>query len=124
MPTSIALLAFVFRHGRHAIQGGIHRHRLSLIPHDIQWAAGCADRQAPRRDCATALFLGLSIRLRDRRRAAPLIATALFAAYGSGHAISVYIAACAVVSLVAAAFMPDYTGKDISEEYDAVEYGH
>jgi hypothetical protein len=29
-----------------------------------------------------------------------------------------------VVSLVAAAFMPDYTGKDISEEYDAVEYGH
>jgi hypothetical protein len=28
------------------------------------------------------------------------------------------IAACAVVSLIAAAFMPDYTGKDISMEYD------
>jgi general stress protein CsbA len=49
---------------------------------------------------------------------APLIATALFAAYHSGYAISIYIAACAVVSLVAAAFMPDYTGKDISMEYD------
>src|SRR5216683_557942 len=48
----------------------------------------------------------------------PIIATALFATYHSGYAISVYIAACAVVSLVAASFMPDYTGKDISKEYD------
>jgi hypothetical protein len=47
-----------------------------------------------------------------------LIATALFAAYQSGYAIAIYIAACAVISLVAAAFMPDYTGKDISQEYD------
>jgi hypothetical protein len=43
---------------------------------------------------------------------------ALFAAYQSGYAIAVYIAACAVISLLAAAFMPDYTGKDISREYD------
>jgi general stress protein CsbA len=49
---------------------------------------------------------------------APLIATALFATYQSGYAISIYIAACAVVSLASAAFMPDYTGKDISMEYD------
>jgi len=42
---------------------------------------------------------------------APLIATALFAAYHSGYAISIYIAACAVVSLIAAALMPDYTGR-------------
>jgi hypothetical protein len=49
---------------------------------------------------------------------APLIATALFAAYRSGYAISIYIAACTVVSLISAAFMPDYTGKDISMEYD------
>ena len=49
---------------------------------------------------------------------APLIATALFATYHSGNAISIYIAACAVVSLISAAFMPDYTGKDISMEYD------
>jgi hypothetical protein len=55
---------------------------------------------------------------------APLIATALFAAYGSGYAIAIYIAACAVVGFVAAALMPDYTGKDISKEYDAVHYGN
>jgi hypothetical protein len=49
---------------------------------------------------------------------APLIATALFASYHSGYAISIYIAACAAESLASAAFMPDYTGKDISVEYD------
>ena len=49
---------------------------------------------------------------------APLIATALFATYHSGYAVSIYIAACTVISLISAAFMPDYTGKDISMEYD------
>jgi hypothetical protein len=49
---------------------------------------------------------------------APLIATALFATYQSSHSISIYTAACAVVSLASTAFMPDYTGKDISMEYD------
>ena len=50
---------------------------------------------------------------------APIIATALFAIYNSGYAIAIFIAACAVISLVAASFMPDYTGQDISAEYDA-----
>ena len=49
---------------------------------------------------------------------APIIAAALFAHYQSGYAVAIYIAACAVVSLVAAALMPDYTGQDISAEYD------
>jgi hypothetical protein len=49
---------------------------------------------------------------------APMIATALFAAYHTGYAIAIYIALCAVVSLISAAYMPDYTGKDISAEYD------
>ena len=49
---------------------------------------------------------------------APLIAAWLFKSYGSGYAIAVYVAACAVVSLVSAALMPDYTGQDISAEYD------
>jgi hypothetical protein len=48
----------------------------------------------------------------------PLITTALFATFHSGYAISWYIAACAVVSLVSAASMPDYAGRDISMEYD------
>jgi hypothetical protein len=37
---------------------------------------------------------------------------------GMGVWHPIYIAACAAVSLVSAAFMPDYTGKDISMEYD------
>lgn len=44
------------------------------------------------------------------------VAAALFARYQSGYAISIYIAACAVVSLISAAMMPDYTGQDISRE--------
>ena len=49
---------------------------------------------------------------------APLIATALLASTHSGYAVALYIAACAVVSLISAALMPDYTGRDISAEYD------
>jgi MFS family permease len=47
---------------------------------------------------------------------APLIATAILAWTGSGYAIAGYIAACAVVSIVATALMPDHTNKDISQE--------
>jgi hypothetical protein len=50
---------------------------------------------------------------------APLIATALFASYKSGYAIAFYILACAVISLISAALLPDYTNRDISAEYDA-----
>ena len=47
---------------------------------------------------------------------APLIATALLAAPGSGYAIAGYIAVCATVSIIATPLMPDYTSRDISEE--------
>lgn len=53
---------------------------------------------------------------------APLIATALFASYQSGYAIAGYIALCAVISFVATAMMPDYTGKNVSLEYDEVPH--
>jgi hypothetical protein len=48
---------------------------------------------------------------------APPIATALFAAYQAGYAISIYVLGCTVVSLVSASLMPDYTGQDISADY-------
>jgi MFS family permease len=48
---------------------------------------------------------------------APLIATALFAAFGSGYVIALYILFCAIVSIVVAALLPDYTNRDISEEH-------
>src|SRR5579859_8120901 len=93
---------------------------LSLIPHDIQYgpqAALIAEAFTPRLRYSGA-SLGYQLASIIAGGPAPLIATALFAAYHTGYAIAIYIAACAVVSLVAASLMPDYTGKDISAEYD------
>ncbi len=93
---------------------------LSLIPHDMQYgpqAALIAESFTPRLRYSGA-SLGYQLASVIAGGPAPLIATALFASYHSGYAISIYIAGCAVVSLVAAALMPDYTGKDISAEYD------
>ena len=50
-----------------------------------------------------------------------MIATALFAAYKSGTPIAIYIAITAVISIVATMFLKDYTGRDVSAEYDAVD---
>jgi metabolite-proton symporter len=93
---------------------------LSLIPHDMMYgpqAALIAEAFTPRLRYSGA-SLGYQLASVIAGGPAPLIATALFASYHSGYAISIYIAACAAVSLVSAAFMPDYTGKDISMEYD------
>jgi len=93
---------------------------LSLIPHDMQYgpqAALIAEAFTPRLRYSGA-SLGYQLASVIAGGPAPIIATALFAAYHTGYAIAIYIAACSVVSLVAAAFMPDYTGKDVSMEYD------
>ena len=95
---------------------------LSLIPHDMQYgpqAALIAEAFTPRLRYSGA-SLGYQLASVIAGGPAPLIATALFARYQSGFAISIYIAACAVVSLISAALMPDYTGQDISMEYDEV----
>jgi len=93
---------------------------LSLIPHDMQYgpqAALIAEAFTPRLRYSGA-SLGYQLASVIAGGPAPLIATALFAAFHSGYAISIYIAVCSVISIVAASFMPDYTGQDISAEYD------
>jgi MFS family permease len=93
---------------------------LSLIPHDMMYgpqAALIAEAFTPRLRYSGA-SLGYQLASIIAGGPAPLIATALYAHYRSGFAIAVYIAICAVISLVSAAMMPDYTGKDISQEYD------
>jgi metabolite-proton symporter len=93
---------------------------LSLIPHDMQYgpqAALIAEAFTPRLRYSGA-SLGYQLASVIAGGPGPIIATALFAAYRSGYAIACYIAACAVVSIIATAMMPDYTGKDISAEYD------
>jgi MFS family permease len=93
---------------------------LSLIPHDMMYgpqAALIAEAFTPRLRYSGS-SLGYQLASFIAGGPAPLIATALFAAYHSGYAIAVYILACAIITLAAAAFMPDYTGRDISTEYD------
>jgi MFS family permease len=91
---------------------------LSLIPHDLQYgpqAALIAEAFPPHLRYSGS-SLGYQLASLVAGGPSPLIATALFAAYKSGYAIAIYIALCAVISLISAALMPDYTGKDISAE--------
>jgi len=93
---------------------------LSLIPHDIQYgpqAALIAEAFTPRLRYSGA-SLGYQLASIIAGGPAPLVATWLFAQYHSGYAIALYILACSVVSVVSTAMMPDYTGRDISQEYD------
>ena len=93
---------------------------LSFIPHDLMYgpqAALIAECFTPRlRYSGSSIGYQLSSVISGGP--APLIATALLAATGSGYTIALYILFCAIVSLTATAMMPDYTNKDISEEHD------
>jgi MFS family permease len=93
---------------------------LSFIPHDMMYgpqAALIAECFPPRlRYSGSSLGFHLSSVVAGGP--APLIATALFAAFGSGYAVALYILFCAIVSVTATAFLPDYTNRDISHEHD------
>jgi MFS family permease len=95
---------------------------LSLIPHAMQYgpqAAMIAECFTPRLRYSGA-SLGYQLASIIAGGPAPLVATALFAAFHSGYAIAFYILACAVISLIATALLPDYTNRDVSREYDGV----
>jgi MFS family permease len=95
---------------------------LSLIPHDLMYGP----QAALIAECFTGRLrysgasLGYQLASVVAGGPAPLIATALFARFHSGYAIAWYILFCAVVSLAAAAALPDYTNRDISAEYEHV----
>src|ERR1700723_1058311 len=94
---------------------------LSLVPHDMMYgpqAALIAEAFTPRLRYSGS-SLGYQFASIIAGGPAPLIATALFAAYHTGYAIAIYLALCSVITLIATALMPDYTGKDVSTEYDA-----
>jgi len=91
---------------------------LSLIPHDMQYgpqAALIAESFTPNLRYSGA-SLGYQLASIIAGGPAPIIATWLFATYHTGYSVAIYIAACAVISLVAAGLMPDFTGKDISAD--------
>jgi len=91
---------------------------LSFVPHDIMYgpqAALISEQFTPRlRYSGTSI--GYQLASITAGGPAPLIATALFAAYHSSLAIAGYIAIMALVSIIATVMMEDHTGQDISEE--------
>jgi MFS family permease len=96
---------------------------LSFVPHDMMYgpqAALIAECFTPRLRYSGS-SLGFHLASIVAGGPAPLIATALFAAFGSGYAVAVYILFCAIVSITATAFLPDYTNRDISQEHDVLE---
>jgi MFS family permease len=93
---------------------------LSLIPHDMQYgpqAALIAESFTPRLRYSGA-SIGYQLASITAGGPAPLIATALFAAFKSGTPIAIYILITAIISIIATMFLKDYTGQDISAEYD------
>ncbi len=89
---------------------------LSFVPHDMMFgpqAALIAECFSARLRYSGA-SLGFHLSSVIAGGPAPLIATALFAATGSGYAIALYILICAFVSVGATALLPDYTNRDIS----------
>ena len=92
---------------------------VSLIPHDMMYgpqAALIAECFSPRlrySGCSLGFHLASVI----AGGPAPLIATALLAATGSGYSVALYVLFCAIVSVSATAFLPDYTNRDISQEH-------
>jgi MFS family permease len=94
---------------------------LSLIPHDMEYgtqAALIAESFTPRVRYSGA-SIGYQLASIIAGGPAPLIATALVAYYHTPYAISVYIAFCAVVSIIAATLMRDRAHEaDLSTEYE------
>src|SRR5262249_24520791 len=91
---------------------------LSFVPHDLMYgpqAALIAECFTPRLRYSGS-SIGYQLASVVAGGPAPLIATALLAATGSGYVIAGYIAFCAIVSIIATVMLPDYTNRDISQE--------
>jgi MFS family permease len=93
---------------------------VSLIPHDMMYgpqAALIAEAFTPRLRYSGS-SLGYQFASIIAGGPAPLIATALYASYHTGYAIAWYLAICGAISVISTWYMPDYTRKDVSTEYD------
>ncbi len=95
---------------------------ISLIPHDMQYGpqAAMIAESFPSRLRYSGSSIGYQLASIIAGGPAPLIATALFGAYHTPYAIAIYVAACAVVSLVAAALMRERAKTNIEVEYGEV----
>jgi metabolite-proton symporter len=94
---------------------------ISLIPHDMLYGpqAALIAESFTGRLRYSGSSLGYQLASVIAGGPAPLIATWLFGTYRSAFPIAIYIAICSVITLVATAMMTDYTGKDISGDYQS-----
>src|SRR5437660_12684551 len=86
---------------------------VSLIPHDMMYGpqgALIAECFSPRLRYSGS-SLGFHLASLIAGGPAPLIATALLASTGSGYSVAIYIFMCAIVSVTATTFLPDYTNR-------------
>ena len=93
---------------------------ISLIPHDMMYgpqAALIAELFTGRLRYSGS-SLGYQLASIIAGGPAPLIATWLYGEFKNPYVIALYIAACAVITLIAVSMMTDYTGKDIEGEYE------
>ncbi|MBN8955760.1 MAG: MHS family MFS transporter [Rhizobiales bacterium] len=98
---------------------------LSLVPHDMQYGpqAALIAESFTGRLRYSGSSLGYQLASVIAGGPAPMIATWLYSVYHSSTVIAVYIAACAVITLIATALMSDYTGRDIQKEYQHTHPG-
>lgn len=91
---------------------------VSLIPHDMMYGP----QAALIAECFTGRLrysgasLGYQLASIVAGGPSPIVATWLLSRYASGYAIAWFVFACALISIAAAAMLPDYTNKDISRE--------
>jgi MFS family permease len=87
--------------------------------HDLMWgplAALTAECFTPRLRYSGA-SIGFQLAAVFAGGPAPLIATALLAATGSGQVIALYIFGCAIVSIAATAYLPSSRGRDFARDH-------
>jgi MFS family permease len=92
---------------------------LAFFFHDMMWgplAALTAEVFTPRLRYSGA-SMGFQLASVFAGGPAPMIATALLAATGSGYVIALYIFSCAVVSIVATAMLPSTRDLDFAREH-------
>jgi MFS family permease len=92
---------------------------IAFFFHDLMWgplAALTAESFTPRLRYSGA-SIGFQLAAVFAGGPAPLIATALLAATGSGYVIALYILGCAVVSVAATAALPNVAGRDFARDH-------
>jgi MFS family permease len=93
---------------------------ISLIPHDLQYGpqASLIAESFTGRLRYSGASIGYQLASVIAGGPAPLVATALLAAYKSSVPIAIYIVVCALVSLVAVRLLPDRSRADHNVEYE------